>query len=49
MHNFKMHEFNFSEVMLIQGEKKLMLFQIQISREFHYRVFPWVYREQIVI
>ena len=31
------------------SKKKLMLFQIQISCEFHYGVFPCVYREQIVI
>ena len=31
------------------SKKKLMLFQIQISCEFHYGTFPWVYSEQVVI
>ena len=31
------------------SKKKLMLFQSKISCEFHYGVFPWVYREEIVI
>ena len=31
------------------SKKKLMLFQIQISCEFHHGVFPWVYKKQILI